>query len=353
MNGIKRKVLHLDEYSVDQDISIVKLNQNESPVDIPLDMKEEIFDRLKKIKWNRYPAEIAKTLAEKISQYTEFPTSEIIIGNGSNELIQVVIQASCDSKDRLLIVNPGFSIYKRLASVMNIDVQEVDLREDFSFDIGSIIKKAREVNLIILASPNNPTGTALQPIEVEEILKNAQCLVVIDEAYYEFYKQTVQQLIPKYPNLIVLRTFSKALNLAGIRLGYLLGEEKNVKELRKVKMPFSVGIFQQAVGEVLLTKQDFIKENVENLIREREKISAELKKTDEIIFIPSSANFLLFGSSKIPGEDMFKGLRQKGVLVRSFQQDSLKDMLRVTVGTPQENDFFLEKLKHQVKERCS
>jgi histidinol-phosphate aminotransferase len=266
------------------------------------------------------------------------------VGNGSNELIQTLIYAVCDSKDQILTVRPGFSIYKRVSSIMNIKVKEVPLKHDFRYDGDDILEKSKDVKMIILCSPNNSTGTVLKTKDIERIAQNFQGMVAVDEAYYEFHKKTAQKLIKKFNNLVILRTFSKALGLASIRLGYLLGGDEMVKILSKAKLPFSLGIFQQAAGEVILEKKEFIKQRVSRIIKERDWLFGELKKIKGIHPIPSHANFILFESQKFSGKDLYRILFESGVLVRTFDDPDLKNMVRVTVGTHEENELFLEKL---------
>lgn len=344
MKGIKGTILKFDSYSVAQDFSRIKLNQNESPLDMPTEIKEEVFKRLNEAFWNRYPS-AAASLIEKISIYTGFPSPGIVVGNGSNELIQTLVYAICDSGDRILAVQPGFSIYKRVASVMNIAVMEVPLQKDFSFDVEAIIEKGKKAKLMILASPNNPTGTVLKVEEIERIARNFDGIVAVDEAYYEFYKETCQELVDKLENIVVIRTFSKALGLAGVRLGYLLGREEMARALFKARLPFSLGIFQQVAGEVVLEKKRFIEAKVEKIIKERERLLRELEKIRFIRPIPSYANFILFESKNQSGKDLYQRLFEKGVVLRYFDVPRMKNMLRVTVDTPNENDTFLEKMK--------
>ena len=337
-------MVNLEPYTVPQDFSKVKLNQNESPADIPADIKEEIFARLRQVSWNRYPWEEAPRLIEGISRYTDFPSSGIMAGNGSNELIQTLMYAVCDSGDRIVTVRPGFSVYKRVATVMNIRVTEVPLKENFSFDVEAMVEKARRANLVIFASPNNPTGTVLPVEEIERIARHTNGFVAVDEAYYEFHQKTAQRLINESENIVVLRTFSKALGLAGIRLGYLLGRKDLVKEIRKAKLPFSIGQFQQIAGEVILEKKKFIEENTERIIREKERLWTGMKKAQGICPVFSCANFILFRSESRSSKELYARLHKSGVIVRRFEDPSLKNMLRVTVGTQEENRFFLEKL---------
>lgn len=345
MKIIKQSVGLLSVYSVSQEQSLIKLNQNESPVDIPEDIKNEIFKRFKKKSWNRYPSQEAESLIQNISDYTDHPSSGILVGNGSNELIQTLIYAVCDSDDRILTIRPGFSIYKRVSSVMNIKVKEVPLKHDFGFDANDILEKSKDVKMIILCSPNNPTGTVLKIKDIEKIALNFRGMVVLDEAYYEFYKKTAQKLMAKLNNLVIIRTFSKALGLAGIRLGYLLGNDELIKDLFKAKLPFSLGIFQQLSGEVILEKKEFINQRASRIIKERDWLFSEMKKIKNIHPVPSYANFILFESQRFSGKELYRNLLENRVLIRTFDDPSLKNMLRVTVGTHEENEVFLNKLK--------
>ena len=345
MIGIKDSILKLDKYFVSQMPVRVKLNQNESPLDIPVKIKEEIFKKLKETSWNRYPSTSPDSLVRKIGEYTDFSPSGILVGNGSNEMIQTLIFATCDSGDQILTLQPGFSVYKRVSSVMNIGFIEVSLKENFQFDVDSIIEKGQSAKLVILASPNNPTGTVLTLEEIEEISKHQDGLVAMDEAYYEFHQETAQELIEKLGNIVVIRTFSKALNLAGIRLGYMLGKERIIKELAKAKLPFSVGIFQQVVGEGILENINFFEESIKKIIKERARLFSELNKEKNLSPIPSKANFILFESKDFSGKDLYKRLYKKGVVLRRFDSPLLKNMLRVTVGKQEENDVFLQNLR--------
>ncbi|OGC92945.1 MAG: histidinol-phosphate transaminase [candidate division Zixibacteria bacterium RBG_16_53_22] len=343
-------MVELHEYAVPQDPRRVKLNQNESPFDIPAALKEEVFARLRQVGWNRYPSGQAHALAERIAGYTGFPVAGVLAGNGSNEMIQTLIYSTCDSGDRILVVEPGFSVYRRVASVMNIDVVTVPLKEDFGFDTDAIIDQGKGAKLIILATPNNPTGTVLRVDDIADIANQINGLVAIDEAYYEFCRETAQGFIERFENLIVIRTFSKSLRLAGIRLGYVLGREDVVRELAKARLPFSLSIFQQTAGEVLLENPEFLEAGVREILRERDRVFEGLAKIRDISPVPSLANFLLFQCRCITGRDLYQKLYQAGVVLRRFDHPRLESSLRVTIGTAQENDIFLEKLREAMEE---
>lgn len=341
---VKKNILDMSPYTVPQEFDGAKLNQNESPFDIPAGIKEKIFDRLKDIQWNRYPAGEPRDLTKSLSNYTRMPEDNIIVSSSSNELILTLLIACCNSGDPITIVSPTFSVYPRAARAMNIAVDAVPLKKDFEFDTQRIVDSAKKSRLVILASPNNPTGTVISLEAVEEIAASTNALVVIDEAYYEFYEKSAQVLIEKFPNLAVLRTFSKALQSAGIRLGYLLAQETIISQLKKVKLPFSVGFFQQAAGEIILENFYLYAPNIKQIKAERSRVFQQMHQINGIEPIPSQANFILFRTTAIPSGTLYNILRENGILVRAYDSPDLSGMLRVSIGTPKENDTFLDTL---------
>lgn len=351
MRTLKPNLLSMDAYVVPQDADMVKLNQNESPEDMPRTMKQQILERMQTVNWNRYPAGDAGSLIEAIAAYTNFPATGIMVGNGSNEVIQTLIHGTCDSHHTIVTVQPGFSVYKRVAEVMNVSVVEVPLGHGFSFDVQALIEAGQKARIMFLAIPNNPTGTTLDANEIRHIAGNVPCIVAIDEAYYEFSGQSAQPLVGELDNIVILRTFSKALRMAGLRLGYMLGPEFLIKEFKKARLPFSVGLFQQVAGEVILKNRSLWFDSAAQTIQEKNRVLAALEKIEGIRAIPSHANFILFETQKIQAEDMFAELRAKGVLLRYFGRGRLENMLRVTIGTPEENEIFLLAIEDVVGRR--
>ncbi len=342
---IKQCIKNLSQYEVPQDASIVKLNQNESPIDIPQQLKDLVFEKLSDTSWNRYPDGSAEVLLRKIAHYTSFPHDGIMVANASNELIQTLIYATCDSGDSIVTITPGFSIYGRVAAVMNIRNIAVPLRGNFSFDVAGIIDASRNANLVIFASPNNPTGTAVSIEEIEILAESLDGMLAVDEAYFEFYKRSAQALINKYPNLVILRTFSKALRLAGARLGYMLGTPHTISLLRKARLPFSVGLFPQLAGEIMLDHAPMFLEVIDEIIKEREKMYGHLKSLNGIHPVESYANFILFSVENGDAKWLFRRLYDGGVLIRYFDDPLLRGVLRVTIGTPKENEQFMKTLR--------
>lgn len=345
MKYIRKSIQELKEYTVPQDKYEVKLNQNESPYDVPEDLKKEIIEKMITTDWNRYPSRTAIPLVKAISVYTNFPEEGIVAANASNEILQGTFQAICDSGDKIVAISPGFAIYPYLSKIMDLALTEVPLLEDFSFDVPEIIKKGEDAKMIILALPNNPTGTTISLEKIEEIARNINGIFVVDEAYFEFSKKTAISLLDKYDNIIIIRTLSKAFGLAGIRLGYLLTNAEIASAVQKAKLPFSVGIFGQIAGEILLNKNEYIKDVVKKILDEKEKVFAELKGIATIEPIPSYTNFILFRTQKIPGKELFDEMYRRGVLLRFFDTPRLKNTLRVTIGKREQNKIFLKTLK--------
>jgi len=349
MSYVKESVKTLPEYYVLQDHSVVKLNQNESPYDVPEQLKREILDRLAKTEWNRYCENRPSGLINTISDFTKFPAEGIVAGNASNEIIQAVFAGFCSEGDKIVVITPGFSVYPRLAQIYEMEVVSVPLLTDFKFDVPSIIDAAKETKMVILPSPNNPTGTSISIDDVIQITENINGIFILDEAYIEFHKKTAQEYINKYKNLVIIRTFSKAFSLAGLRLGYLLAQPQIAKELEKAKLPFSVGIFQQIAGEVLMRNYSVIKDNIDVIINERDRLFEEVSKLSNVEPIPSSANFFVFSIAGYDAAQAYEYFYKNGILLRHFGDERLKDYLRVTIGKPEENEKFMAVLKKLAK----
>lgn len=341
MSMLRQSVEGIGAYVVDQDLSLIKLNQNESSLDVPADLKEEIFERLRRTGWNRYPIDGSGVLEERIAARTGFPVSGILAGNGSNELIQTLFIAACSKGDRAVTVKPSFSVYKRVAGLLGVELDEIPLGAGFAYDAEAIVERARGARMTILAVPNNPTGTTLPPADLERIARSTEGLLVIDEAYQEFQGWNAQELVSRFKNVVILRTMSKAWRLAGARLGYLLGREETAKALSKAKLPFSVDAFARTIGEVVIGRGDLLDAVVRTVRSERERVLRAMESIPGLSPIPSATNFVLFEVKDRPARNFFQALRDKGVLVRVYDEPDLKNYLRVTVGEPAENDAFL------------
>ncbi len=327
-----------------QDRKFIRLNLNESSLDIPNGLKKKILEKLKKIKWNRYPDESNPELIQALADYCGVKEQNILLGNGSNELIQNIIRAFGDS-GKIILFKPSFSIYAQEARIQQRLFLEFPLQPGRGYQAGSWLEKLTSASLIFLDSPNNPLGCTISPKLLQMVLDKTKGVTVIDEAYVEFSDGSFCKWIRQHKNLIVLRTFSKAFRLAGARFGYLVASEEVVDRIRKVQLPFSVGIFQRVAALVAVSQKSLILKYAEKIKSERERLFHQLKDFKNFEPFPSKANFILIRSRKFSGEDVYNFLKQRGILVRIFDLPELSNFFRVTVGTAKENYYFLKALK--------
>jgi len=352
MVSIRKEIRELNNYFVPQQKDIIKLNQNESPFDLPFSLKKEINQEWTNFNWARYPEYENQELLLSLAQYTGHHPKGILLGNGSNELIQSIFLTFLEKGEKLLVPEPCFSIYYRLGRILQTAIIFSKMNEDFQYEgerILEIIKKS-EPELIVFPSPHNPCGAELEKAVIEEMCHLSPGIVVIDEAYYEFSGKTVRELVDKFDNLLILRTFSKAFGLAGLRVGYLLGKPALIDQISKVKLPFSVNSFNQLALLKVLNQREYMEKVVSLINQEREKLTQILSQIKEIKTYPSQANFILFEIRNYPAKSVFEKLREREILVRQFASFRLKNCLRVTVGQEKENQIFIEKLKEIINE---
>lgn len=294
---------------------------------------------------NRYPDPQQVNLKKILSEMNRVKTSQILLGNGSDEVLDLLFRAFCEpKKDNIIILPPTYGMYEVLANLNDIEVKNVNLAEDFQPNLNLIFDSVNENSKIIfLCSPNNPTGNHFSESVIEEILERFKALVVIDEAYIDFSSEkSWLARLEEFPNLIIVRTLSKAYAMAGIRLGICYASEEIIKILNKIKAPYNVNELTQQKALENLKDSDKIKKEIEQICLEREKMQQELKKLNFVEKVsPSEANFLL-----IKVDDANKRYRQlldSGVVVRNRTNEPLcKNTLRITIGTPEENEKFLD-----------
>lgn len=319
----------------------VKLDQNESPYDLPDGLKKQVLERLAKLPWNRYPELGAESLRAALAKYHRWDEAGVVVANGSNVLIQALV-AACGISQRVLSVTPTFSVYSDQARLLGAPLTEVPLGEGFSLPSAALKRElARGPGVFFLANPAAPTGNAFGREELAELFAAApDWTVVLDEAYHQFSDTVLLPLVRARPNVASLRTFSKAFGLGGVRLGYALTSAELAQNLRKLLLPFSVSALQLAVGLTVLEQPDFVRRRAEEAQRERERLLRGLEELPGIQAFPSQTNFVLFRVGDAEG--FFTALLRVGVLVR--RQDHLPGLagcLRVSVGTPDENGAFL------------
>ncbi|MBI3540873.1 MAG: histidinol-phosphate transaminase [Deltaproteobacteria bacterium] len=344
-NLIRKEVQQIKGYHLTRYACQVKLNQNESPYDLPPALKEKALARLKDLSWNRYPTPHGEVLCKLIAEREGLSEESVLVSGGSNILIQAIVAAS-SIRGKILTVTPSFSLYELEGVLFNNRVVCVPLKkDDFSFPRDVFLKrlKKEKPNIVFLANPNAPTGNLFSEEDLLAVLETAKGLVVVDEAYYPFSQFTLSAHLKKYPHLVLLRTLSKAFSLGGVRLGYLLADPKIASEIQKIILPFSVGVLSQAVGETVLEDSSYVAPLVQKIILEREKLFAALKRLSGLKVYPSQTNFILFQSPQ--SKEIFEGLLEAGILIRDVSTKNLPKALRVTVGTPEENGQFLRAMQ--------
>ncbi len=324
----------------------IKLNQNESPYDLPAPLKLEILNAFYSEAWNRYPDVFPSQAIERYAQFLGVPKECVMMGNGSNELIYTIFMATLRRGASVLIPSPSFSLYEKVATLLEADVLKVAMTAELEFQVKEIIEEAERSrpNLIVLSTANNPTSKSMTIEDIEEVLANTRAIVLVDEAYIEFSKQhSALKLLDRYSNLIVLRTFSKAFGLAGIRIGFAIAQAPLTAELLKPKIPFASNRLAEIAVVKVLENYHLVQETVLAILQERERVYGELKKIQSVKTHESDTNFFIL-EVETPTR-VFNELKAKGVLVRDVSSYPLMEKcVRVNIGTRQENERFLAAL---------
>ena len=344
---LRREILDLHAYHVPDSAGYIKLDAMENPYLLPHALRGEIADAVASAAINRYPDPSAASLKEKIRGVLGLPEGmEVLLGNGSDELIQLLALALNKPGATLLGVEPSFVMYKMIATFTGMRYVGVPLRADFALDLETTLAAIRREQpaLIFLAYPNNPTGNLFAADEVAQIIEAAQGLVVVDEAYYAFADDSFIPRLAHYPNLLVMRTFSK-LGMAGLRLGFLAGSTAWLEHLEKLRLPYNVGVLPQVVAVKLLEHHEVLLQQAQQIKRDRAALFRQLGAIAAVRVYPSEANFLLFRVAN--ATEVFDGLKRRGVLIKNLNggHPMLHDCLRVTVGTGDECAKFVAALQ--------
>jgi histidinol-phosphate aminotransferase len=342
---VRPEILALKAYHVAPAEGMVKLDAMENPYPLPENVRRELAVALSSVDLNRYPDPAAPQLRSLIARKMGVPEGmQVLLGNGSDDLIQIVTLALARPGAVMMYPGPTFVMYAMNATYFGMRAVAVGLRDDFSLDKDAFLKAMREQKpaLVYLAYPNNPTGALYPEKDVLEIIRAAPGLVVLDEAYHAFAQRTFMPRLAEFPNLVVMRTVSK-LGLAGIRLGYLAARPEWVEQFDKVRQVYNVNVLTQAAAQFMLERLDVLEEQAARIRRDREALGKDLAALKGVTVFPSQANFFLI---RVPDADRaFASLKSQGVLVRNLNSPALKNCLRVTVGTPDENRILLTALR--------
>jgi len=348
LESIKPVVRALRAYTLSPHRASVKLNQNENPWDAPARIKQEVLRRFAERKWSRYPDFVPTSLNERLAEFARWKSDGVIAGNGSNELIQALLMVTISSGKSVLISEPTFALYRQVATVLGGEVETISLTSALEYDVKALRRtiEERQPDVTIICSPNNPTGCVIEDDELRSLLRTTRGLVVIDEAYHEFAEHSVVPLLNEHENLIVLRTFSKAMAFAALRVGYLLAAPDLVREIRKAVLPYNLNALSQLAAEVAVENYETeLRPLVQAIISERERLFAELSKMNGLMPVASKGNFMVVKSAADPAR-IFGELLQRDILVRDVSgYPMLSEYFRFSVGTPEENNQLLKALR--------
>jgi histidinol-phosphate aminotransferase len=339
----------LQAYHVPPAAGLIKLDAMENPYSWPDWLRNDWLDALRHAALNRYPDPGAGELKARLRDVLGVPGSaELVLGNGSDELIQMIIQAVAAPGRVIMAPEPTFVMYRQLAVVAGLEFQGIPLRADFSLDANAMIEAigTHQPAVLFLAYPNNPTGNLFERDVIDTLLAFAPGLVVLDEAYAPFADDSFMDVLGCCDNLLVLRTLSK-LGLAGVRLGLLAGDAQWLGEIEKTRLPYNISTLDQLTGEFALRHYAVFAEQARFIREQRGELLARLGKLPGVTVYPSAANFILMRVPPGRGAAVFEGLKAAGVLIKNLagSAPALADCLRVTVGKPEENAAFLTALR--------
>lgn len=352
LGRLRPEVRSIRPYRLEPHAASVKLDQNESSYDPPEDIERAIQNALSELDLNRYPPVQAAELKSALSELNDWPAEGVLVGNGSNEMLHMLALSTLERGRSVVFPTPSFVLYGYVSRMLGAEMVEVPLGSDYKYDIDAFVAAVREKkpSLVFLCSPNNPTGSPLTTAEIERVATECPGILAVDEAYFEFGGSMARELLPRYPHMALSRTFSKAVGMAGLRIGYLLVAPAVAAEVEKAQLPYALNRFSRAVGLAVCQHYDLIRKQAKVIAEERNALYRKLRDLNGIYPYPSEANFILFecdaGATRV-----FNGLLARGVLVRDLSSSPrLSRALRVTVGRPDENEKFLNALCETLEE---
>jgi len=341
---VRPEILALQAYQVADAEGMVKLDAMENPYPLPSALRRELAEVLSRVELNRYPEPTGRELRALIGRRMNVPQGmELLLGNGSDELIQIVSLALARPGAVAMYPSPTFVMYSMNAIFTGMKGIAVPLREDYSFDADAFIARmqAEKPALVFIAYPNNPTGVLYPEEEIARVIRACPGLVVLDEAYHVFARKSFMPRLSEFPNLVVVRTVSK-LGLAGIRLGYMAGRPEWIREFNKVRQAYNVNVLTQAAALFVLERLQVLEEQAERIRADRAALGEAIAALPGTRVFPSEANFFLV---RVPDADAtYASLKRQGVLVRNLHP-GLGNCLRINVGTPDENRILLTALR--------
>lgn len=342
---LRKELQALQPYVVDGSKYRIRLDANESFLRIEDYLIDEMQGQISSALFNRYPDTDSKEVCALYAKYAGVSPESIIAGNGSDELIQIIVNTFVEKGEKVVVLSPDFSMYSFFTEIGGGIPVQIESDDEFHIDIDYLISEVIKINakMVILSNPNNPTGDIIERDKLIKLIETCNCIVVIDEAYFEFYRETLVDKIEDFDNLIILRTCSKAAGMAAIRLGFLITNQELLYEVKSVKTPYNLSSITQSFGEVILRNNNIIKLNSDKIVEQREKLIQALSEFQELKMFKAKANFILIKLER--ATDLNKKLLANGIKVRSFGGGKLTNCMRITIGSENENAGLLEVFK--------
>lgn len=329
-----------------KEMKYIKLNTNESPFPPSEKAMKKAAEAVKNLQLYCDPE--CRALVKKASEVFSVDTDEILFTNGSDEILNFAFSAFCDETHPAVFPDITYGFYPVFAEINRVPYEEIPLKDDFTISVDDYIGINKT---IFIANPNAPTGIALSLNDIEKIVSsNPDSVVVIDEAYVDFGTESAVSLIHKYSNLLVTQTFSKSRSLAGGRLGFGIACKELIADLNTIKYstnPYNINSLTQAVGAGVLEDEEYTKSNCKTIIENREYLTKKLEAIGFFV-LPSKANFVFARHDKTDGRALYEALKSKGVLVRHFDSERLRDYNRITVGTKEQIDILTQKIAEEL-----
>lgn len=349
MFELNKKIKELTPYDPITGTYRIRLDANESYITLPLDIKKEIAKAVSDIHFNRYPDPKAAAVCEGFANYYSLPSDCVTAGNGSDELISVIMNAFLQKGDCVMTLEKDFSMYSFYSSIVECRHIAYQKNDDYSVDIDKVIKQANEQNarIIIFSNPCNPTSRVLSREKVRKLVKSVNSLVVLDEAYMDFSDQSLLSQFSSFDNIIILKTCSKAIGMAAIRLGFAVANKKLTDVLKAVKSPYNVNAVTQAIGEIVFSHPEYIDSSIKRIIESRDGLFNRLCEIENefsgrIKPTPTDTNFVFVKSNN--ATELFNYLKSAGIVVRL-----MGDKLRITAGRNYENDAVCTEIENFLK----
>ena len=332
----------------------IKVNANECNMNLPPLVEERLMGRLSHVAFHRYPNEEYDLLREQIADNFSMQKENILLGNGSSEIIEKLFYAfGGSSEHKIVFPQPSFSMYHIYAKAAEATAVPVSLSENYELDVEQFIQTVKEqkASLAVICNPNNPTGGALKVSEIEQIAENIDCAFLVDEAYVEFYGESATGLLKKYPNLIIARTFSKAYGLASARVGYMLADAGIVEMVGKTYMPYHLNVLSLVTADIVYQMRHEYVPRIQMMVAERKRMAERLTALEGFTIYPSETNFILMKYAR--AVELNQYLEGRGIGVRSFgSSPGLENCLRISMGLREENDTWFKSIKLFVEGRA-